>query len=219
VTPQYDPQSSAWIGSAWIGDAWIGGIGQLNATLRDRLLTSVRNGPRFSNLVGIFASRSEAIALAAQQIREAFDLENGTGVHLDRLGEILQRRRLGESDERYRVLLQIQVQLILSSAATSGVLTQVIRLFTGQEPTEYNEHHPAQIIIGAALDSEADARTLRQLLTEGRAGGVSMTLAADVFGDVLVVDSDASPVTDPGNVDSDAVVVTDAHPIVWNLEA
>jgi hypothetical protein len=149
--------------------------GELDALMVERLLQSVRAGPNFVALVTIFATRAKNLASLTDAVLSAFDLETAVGVQLDTLGVILQRPRLGHSDDRYRILLQIQVQLILSSTGTPAVLIEVVRLFTGVTPAVYTEHHPLRIEISAQVSSD-DTPELLGILREVKMGGVALTL-------------------------------------------
>lgn len=175
-----------------------GGVGQWDVVTAfetefiKRLLMVVRMGPTFRNLVAQRAGRTEALLAIAEQIRAAFDLDTAVGVQLDRLGEILQRRRLGLSDDRYRIVLQIQVQLILASQSTTANILKIVELYTGQLATHYGEHYPMGFSVGGVV-AAADTPLLVQLLNEARAAAYNGTLLALEPGD-----GSGNPEDDPG---------------------
>jgi hypothetical protein len=185
------------------GEAEPGTPGELDAVMVDRLLQVVRPGPVFSSLISLFANRGKAIIAALEAVRNGFDVEDAVGIQLDRLGEILQLPRFGAGDERYRVLLQIQIQLILSSVGTTDSLLEVVRLFTGVDAPEYYEAHPLRFSISAIVLDHDDALLLRKLLKQAKVGGVAMSFVIwpdenVMLGDVL---APATPVDDPGLAD------------------
>lgn len=170
------------------------------ATMADRLLMFIRNTTGRA-IVGVFAARIEAFRTLAASIPGAFDLATATGVHLDRLGAILQRPRYGETDDRYRALLQIQVQLILASQATTAPLLEVVRLFTGVVSPEYMEAHPAFVGIGAVSDDPTETAQLVALLRKAKAGGVALVVY-EQDEDALQLDyHPGDPLADAGTLD------------------
>ena len=174
--------------------------GTIAATMVDRLLMFVRQGPRFSALIASLAGQSDRIRDVITQITEAFGLEDAVGEQLDRLGAILQRPRLGATDARYRALLRIQVELILSSTASTRTLLEVIRLFTGHEATSYQEIHPMRIVVGAQVPP-ADVTQLLQLLHAAKAGAVALTLSSHDANVLLLDYTPANPVDGAGTLD------------------
>lgn len=185
---------AAW-GFEW-GDAF---WGEPDFYPSDRLLMFVRS-PRFSALVDTLGDRTIALTDTAAQVSAAFDLTTAIGVQLDRIGEILQRPRLGYSDDRYRTLLQIQAQLILSSTTTTPVILQIVALFTGHDPVSYADTYPMGFRIGATLDDPDDAALLLELLHEAKAAAYNVEL---VVGDVdgLVLDYTGDPIDGAGTTD------------------
>jgi len=76
-----------------------------------------------------------------QIIADAFNLDTTTGVGLDAIGELVGLPREGEADARYRDLLRIQIELILSQGregaewtGTSENIIRICRLFIGETP-------------------------------------------------------------------------------------
>lgn len=175
----------------------------LATTMADRLLAFVRN-VNFRALVSALADRTQDLVDVSVDVTEAFDLDTAVGVQLDRLGEILQRPRLTYDDDRYRTLLQIQVELILSSGTSAPSLLRIVELFTGHDPVAYSEQYPMGFTIDAVLDDAADAPLLVQLISEAKAAAYAATIGvSDADGLVLdytpadeVVDASANFILD-----------------------
>lgn len=163
----------------------------------DRIIAFVR-GPVFSGIVRTFADRKVEDISAMDAVMDAFDLDTSVGVQLDRLGEILQRPRQGEDDDRYRLILRMQIQLILSSTATTDVLLEVVSEYTGSEAPTYREPASvagrtyAEMEIGASVEPD-DHAPLVAFLRVAKGAGIRL--------DVVLQETD-----------SDAVLITDYEP-------
>lgn len=188
--------SAANWGFEWGDAAW----GEEQIQARARLLAFVRN-TNLSALVNTFADRTEDFLDTASDVAASIDLDNATGVHLDRLGALLQLPRYGASDERYRVLLRVQSQLILSSTTTTPVVLRIVALFSGQNPTMYSENYPMGFAVGAVV-AEADVPLLLELLGKAKAAAYEVTLVASFNDEFLIADyTHADPIDGAGVVD------------------
>jgi hypothetical protein len=167
----------------------------LGTTMADRLLAFVRN-TNFRSLISVFADRTQGLVDAGVDVSEAFDLESAVGAQLDRLGEILQRPRLTYDDDRYRTLLQIQVELVLSSGTSVPTILRIVELFTGHDPVAYSEEYPMGFTVDAVLDDPDDTPLLVQLIGEAKAAAYGATVGVS-DADGLVLDyTEASEVDD-----------------------
>jgi hypothetical protein len=147
--------------------------------LTDALPAFIRLDPIFRALAGQLGDVAEAYQAACDDVIESLDLEQAVGVQLDKLGEIVQYERQGESDDRYRRLVQMQIQTILSSAGTTAVLLEIVRIWTGQAAPTYVEPPAgrAELQIGAILeDGLEDAGPLLTFLRRAKPGGVRLSL-------------------------------------------
>ncbi len=192
---------SAW-GFLW-GDPW----GDATLAASDRLLNFVR-APTNVAITNIGGIRTEEQLSVGEMIRNAFDLETGTGDRLDKLGGILQLRRpSGMDDDRYRLLLQIQVELILSSSGTPETIMRIVELYTGSPPTSYSEHYPMGFVVGFANDGTLDVTTLLQLLSKARAAAYTGTAVSN-YGDSMILDYTLdAPIDGAGTLDYLGAVV------------
>jgi hypothetical protein len=181
----------------------------LPGTAADRLLMFVRN-VKFKALAGIFATRTANLLAAIEAVRTAFDIDSATGVQLRRLGEILQRPWYGETDDRYRLLLKIQIELILSSAGTTPTIMRIVDLFTGEAPTEYSENYPMAYVIGAQVGNDVEDRDLLlQLLRDATCAAYGATVVMH-DADALILDSTGTAVAGAGTLDSTGTPVAGA---------
>lgn len=165
-----------------------------------RLLAFVRS-PRLSSIAESISERAELFVDACRQVIESFDVENGAGEQLDRLGALLQRPRYGASDEHYRRLLQIQIEIILSSTTSTAAVQRIVELYTELAPTAYAEHDPMSYEIGATVNLGADSRELYQLLRQATAAAYGVTLLASPAGGFVADYTPETPIADASSTD------------------
>ncbi len=176
----------------------------------DRLLQVDRAGPIFKALHRIFVERSEDLITLARKVRDSFWIEKAVGAQLDILGALLQRPRLeAETDDRYRVILQIQIDLILSSAGNVDTILSVVEKFTGEPALSYIENYPASFMIDV-LVANGEAATLADLVRRARILGVqgNVFAAGALDENPFILDSagPAGPIANAGILDSVGVV-------------
>lgn len=174
---------SAW-GFEWGEVTW--GSEALEAS--DRLLMFTRS-PRLSGFVDALGERTNDLIDVALLTCAAFDLDTAEGVQLDRLGALLQLPRYGYTDARYRLLLQIQAQLVLSSTTTTPVILRIVERFTGHAPVSYADVYPMGYRVGVELDAVADTPLLLQILGSATAAAYGFEV---VVGDATAVIGDYS---------------------------
>lgn len=165
----------------------------------DRLLQFTRGGYAQSRVSQKW-ERTDALVEACETIMAAFNPATATGDRLDKLGSILQRPRNGADDARYQILLQIQIQMILSSQASTPAIQRIVALYTGQPPVAYSEHYPMgyRIETLAGLTS-AEIDELLGLLREAKAGAYGVALAT-AAADGLILDH-STPLAGAGTLD------------------
>lgn len=189
--------SSGWGASYW------GETSNFVKALVSRLLMFIRAGTNARGIVTIKAVRAEAIRIAAQLIKDSFDLDTAVGVQLDRLGGLLVRPRpSGYNDDQYRTLLYVQVELILSSTGQAETLLAIVERITDDPAFEYVEVYPAGWHLGAEVATEAERTLLINSLRLAKIHGTLGWLDTIATGsDPLLVDSIANPVAGAGFVD------------------
>lgn len=152
------------------GDPW-GSPSEFVSIMLSRLLMFVRYGERFRGIINAKATRTADLLAACRLITASFDLDTAVGAQLDRIGGIVQLARFGYEDDRYRTLLRVQIDILLSSTAGAETLLRVLDAITGAPATEYEEHYPAQFVIGGAVASD-DVSLLRDFLRRARGWGI-----------------------------------------------
>lgn len=191
-------------GFEW-GDAF---WGEEQLDVRSRLLKFVRS-PNLTALVQTFADRTEDLLDATSDVAAAFDLDTAVGLQLDVIGEILQLPRYGYADSRYRTLLKIQAQLVLSSTTTTPVILEIVELFTGHPPTSYAEHYPMAYEVGAQLDDPTDAALLLEILGKATAAAYGYSVIV-TDADAMFWDFEGDALADAGIWDFEGNAVTGA---------
>lgn len=184
----------------------------------DRVLVQMddQTGNRkFRDLVCDFVEGLDLYAEEARLVGEAFDVDTATGVQLDAIGAVIGLPRQGFPDDRYRVFLKIQSDLLLSAArddanwtGTINNILTICRTFVGPGPTVTFQNLPpysfSLSIPGVAAD---EIRILVRFLC--------VALYAGVYGQFIFIvapdslwDSDAvGPLPDGGIWCSTSVAV------------
>lgn len=138
------------LGSTWGGLSFWGlgtgpGPQEFCDLAQERVLVQMDDSPGNRNFRDLVCEFAKPLGNFRDVCREvialAFDLDNTTGVGLDAIGDIVGLPREGEDDDRYRQLLRIQIELILSQAregaewtGTSENIIRICRLFIGDTP-------------------------------------------------------------------------------------
>lgn len=161
--------------------------------LQRRILGFVR-GPRLLALVGVHGDRTVADVAVARDIADSWGFDDAEGAQLDALGSILQLERAGEDDARYRVLLRMQAQVLLSSVGSTAVLENIATIWSGVEPVFYTEPpsglgHEATIGVTVDLD---DYSPLLTFLRKAKVAGVRINVHVG-DADALILDNWPNP--------------------------
>lgn len=185
------------------------------------LLISFTRGDALSAIVNVFDARTDALLAVIEDIRAAFELETAVGDRLDRIGGIVQlARESGQTDDAYRLLLLVQIELILSSTGRPGSLMRIVELISGAPPAYYSEFYPRTIEIGAIDDGTLDVDLLLEKLRQAVIGAVRIVVTASAE-DVMLLDyttADAMP--DPGLLDyTTADAITGAGTLAYEFPA
>lgn len=166
-----------------------------------RIINFVRDDG-FVAVAQAFANRHDALMAVNEQVIAGFDLDDAAGVQLDRIGGILQLPRLsGQTDTLYRLLLQVQIELILPSAGTPANLMRIVELISGTAPTSYSESYPRTVAIGVEDDGSVDFPLLLDRLQRARSAAVLIvlevtgTFAAALIADYTRADDIDTPLT------------------------
>lgn len=127
-----------------------------------------------------------------EDVSEGFDLDTAIGAQLDKIGEVVGLARQGFADDRYRTLLEIQIDLLLSTQREDGNWTgtgqniiDIARKFIGTtvDPVVLQNFPPYDFTLTVPSLTLADAPHLFSFLCKaiyaGVLGQVIFTLASD----------------------------------------
>ncbi len=193
------------------------------ATLADdRALVQMDDAP------GSRAFRDTLQALAAQpghfrdvafQIKSAFELQTGVGDQLDKIGAVVGLTREGFTDTRYRVFLEIQIELLLSASRTdaewTGTIPNIIRIarkFIGTgvaDPVVYTGYPPYSYVLQVPGLILSEAGLLARFLTTANYAAVRGLLIVIISADSLW-ESNVAPITDGGVWESNVAPIAGA---------
>jgi len=118
------------------------GPAEFCAIADDRVLVQMDDAPGNRDFRELICVLVEDLGLYRDVCRDAilkaFDIDQAAGAQLDAIGSLVGLSREGESDARYRTLLQIQIELILSQqregarwTGTGENILRICRLFIG----------------------------------------------------------------------------------------
>lgn len=137
------------------------------------LLSQLRDKPRFTTLIGIFAKLFQELEDAIWSVYIDRRLANATGRQLDDLwGKIVLEKRGGLGDDDYRAVIRIKVR-VLFSRGTGPNLIQIAQLFLQTNLFTYDEHYPAAIEM-TITDPAAVGKVqlLKRFLKRAKSAGV-----------------------------------------------
>jgi hypothetical protein len=194
---------------------------------QDRILVQMDDSPaarKFRDLVCELVAGLGNFEDVALDMARSFDLDTAVGDQLDKMGAVLCLPRRGFEDDRYRVFLQIQRDLVLSStrddANFTGTHNNILRLCrtfigAGVDPIVLKNFRPYSYILsipGVDLEEVLILITFLCVATwAGVLGQVILTL-----GPFSLWDSDSvGPIPNGGIWGSESVAVPNAA--VWGL--
>lgn len=183
--------------------------------------TGTRNFRDFMCILAEAFGDFQAVAFA---VRDAFDVDTAVGVQLDMIGSVVGLSRQGATDDRYRVFLNIQIELLLSAArgdanwtGTHNNILTICRTFIGDAeplPVVLKNFPPYSFLLSVPGVTLSELQTLVRFICQatyaGVLGQVIVILAAD-----SLWNSASVAVTDGGIWGSASVAV--AGSAVWNM--
>jgi hypothetical protein len=145
-----------------------------------RVRVQWQDDENYISLVTALARPSQNLEDAAWDLLTMRSIDNAEGVQLDQLGEIVQQRRDGLTDDEYRPCLRARVA-VNNSDGTLRDLYKVTRLFLSDAnavirvPDTYGNGSLEMEIVSPAQDS-ADMQRLVGFLQDAASGGVRIVL-------------------------------------------
>lgn len=217
-------------GNKW-GNLW--GLGAGDGAARactfaqDRVLVQMDDSPtarKFRDLICELAAGFGNFEDAAWNVAESFDLDAAVGDQLDKIGAVLCLARRGFEDDRYRVFLKIQRDLILSAkreganfTGTHNNILQIVRTFigAGADPIVLKNYQPYSYTLSIPGVDLSELLILVTFLTVATWAGVLGQVIL-VLGPSSLWDSDSvGPITNGGVWASDSVAVPNSS--VWGM--
>lgn len=193
---------SGW-GNPWGTSFYWGGAGGLGPAFAcdladDRVLVQMDDtiGNRvFRDLVCVFVEDLGTYLDVLSDVRDAFDLSSAVGAQLDVIGRIVGLPREGYADARYRTLLEIQIELILSVnrdggnwTGTSENILRICRKFIGTtpgQPVVLQNFPPYDFLLTVPTLAVADIPLLFRFLCRALYAGVLGQLLTPLAPDSL----------------------------------
>ena len=126
--------------------------------------------PRAEAYVEVIAARWQVVEDLLWQLATERDLDGSVGVQLDGLGDILDERRGGLTDDQYRLFLKAKI-LVLRSRGRLEELIQILQVL-GYSGISVTMHHPAKIEILVCEVTLVDETN--RILRLAKAGGVGL---------------------------------------------
>jgi hypothetical protein len=150
------------------------------AAALDRLAAQFKQKTQWETFICVFASRWDQLEQDLANILAFRSLETAYGVQLDRLGENLDEKRRGLSDDAYRALLRAKTKVI-GSVGTSDELLEVLTLLdNGFQPSQISLREDAILSVVMTVLVPAAQLTLGYLfadfLRQVKGGGVKLVL-------------------------------------------
>ena len=214
------------LGSLWGVDSGTGPA-EFCQLADDRVLVQMDDtggNRKFRDLICVFAEGFGHFSDVAFDVQDGFDLSTAVGVQLDMIGAVIGLPRQGFPDDRYRVFLQIQTDLVLSAAredgnwtGTSNNILRICRTFIGPAAGTINlvnlpPYDFRLTIPGITLaELEILANFICVALYAGVLGRVIFTVAAESLWDSDTV----GPIPDGGIWGSSSVTVSPSA--VWGF--
>lgn len=173
------------------------------AEMQRRILGFYR-GPNALAVVASDVDPAVDAITACRAYADSWASANAEGGQLDTLGSILQLARGGETDDRYRRLLQMQAQTLLSSVGSTPVLEAVATIWCEADPLEYDEPVTGlglEVVMTVPVDLE-DYAPLLVFMRRAKVAGVRLNLhVADADAPMIVDYEPDDPIDGAGLID------------------
>lgn len=181
----------------------------------------------FHDMICVMVEPLGVIREVMNLVKNAFDLSTAVGDQLDKIGSVMGLPRQGYPDARYRVFLEIQRDLLLSSrrgeanwTGTGNNLISIARTFVGPtvNPIILQNLPPYayQMSVPTLTGNDGDilARFLCRASYGGVVGNLSFTTAViSVWGS----ETAGPPIANSGNWDSESAGPPITDPLVWGF--
>lgn len=141
-----------------------------------QLLSQFQGKPAFESLVQSYLNRVQELEYAIWEVIQIRGIDGSSGVGLDVIGNIVDRRRLGLNDVDYRVALKCQILINRSSGTPNDLIKITTLSITTSQLFSYQEAYEATVVITVQGIAAFNIPVLFDNLTRAKAGGVRLLL-------------------------------------------
>ena len=183
VNPLVGGGSGSGTGTTYTPPTVTGSIDHVAAAL-DRLPQQFKGKPNIEALITALVSPANVLEDALQQMLLRFSIDNGEGVQLDNIGNIVGQPRNGLTDASYKRYLRARI-LTNRSDGKPGTLRKIARLILGtsdgQVITQRMNIATCQMLIQGLQVDAGTARALITFLSHAPGAGVRFLLETLVY--------------------------------------
>lgn len=143
----------------------------------NRLILQYRNASNIKNILTIFLNRFQILENENFKFKGIFNLDNASGIALDRIGDIVSQERLGFEDDIYRYLIYGRIAINISGGTPENIIN-IYKLISSATTVRYDEIYPASMQIqstGPILDPTLIS-ALVSVIDSTSPAGVSLSL-------------------------------------------
>ncbi len=180
---------------------------------------------KFRDLICDLVEGLEQYVDVLNAVKVAFDIDSAVGVQLDAIGGVVGLPRQGFNDDRYRVFLEIQIELLISAnrddaewTGTIANLLTISRTFIGTgilAPVIYTASGPSSYFLTVPGIVLAELLILINFICRATYAGVLGQVQVILADDSLWNSESVGPFLNEGNWNSASVAV--APPMIWNF--
>lgn len=129
-----------------------------------RLIQQFRGKPRLVALLGIYLEEFQELEDARWDVFTKTFIDDGEGIQLDGIGEILQEQRQGIDDEWYRPFLRARVRVLRSTGKVAEIIRIVLLIQEDGAPVRVREAYPASWRIEPTTEVGVNALRMNRML-------------------------------------------------------
>ena len=126
--------------------------------------------PVSKGYTGAFHDEMQELSDTAKDMYSLYNIDDATGVYLDRLGKLLGLARTSSDDEVYRQALKTQISELLNSGQIR-VIKNLFKNLTGSDNVKLFEHYPAAFRLEVTTNNPI-LRALRPEIDKAKVAGV-----------------------------------------------
>lgn len=161
-----------------------------------RLITVWTDKPKVTGLLKSYLQSIQALEDSYEQFLKERSLDTAIGVQLDTLGVIVGEKRLGRSDDEFRIAIRLRIA-INNSDGTEPVVTPLLIAMTGAESVTITEEFPAGVTFKMTGDNVDTSDETVEDINRVFAACVLLQITTSITGvDFRTVDVDSGAAAD-----------------------